>query len=178
MCRLRSVNSVGGDIGKTPDSLSSGRKARWKESDRGADSSGTSERGLAMAASVSSGDARRIHVLPTTPFGRWALGLAGASVVLLFAAPLINLIPGEVGNVEIFATYTLALAAAGVGGILALNAIIRHHDRAVRVFLATAPLLMYVLRGRGDRGGRALVRPRTVSYSPYRCTYRAGLAAI
>ncbi len=145
MCRLRSISSAGGDIGETPDSLSSRHQARWKQSERGADRFGSSGRGLAMTASVSSGNARRIQVLPTTPFGRWALGLAGAPVVLLFAAPLINLIPGEVGNVAMFVTYTLALAAAGVGGIFALIAIIRHRDRAVSVFLAAAPLLMYVL---------------------------------
>lgn len=97
-----------------------------------------------MTASMSSGKARRIHVLPTTPLGRWGLGLAAAAMVMLFAAPLINLIPGELGNAAVFVNYTLALLSAVVGGIFALIAIVRHHDRAVGVFLAAAPLLMYV----------------------------------
>ena len=98
-----------------------------------------------MTTSVPSGKARRIHVLPTTSIGWWALGLAGASMMLLFAVPLINLIPGEVGNAAIFATYTLAFPAGVVGGIMALVAIIRQHERAVTVFLATLPLVMYLV---------------------------------
>ena len=68
-----------------------------------------------------------------------------AFCMLLFAAPLINLIPGEVGNAAIFATYTLAFPAGVVGGIMALVAIIRQHERAVTVFLATLPLVMYLV---------------------------------
>ena len=98
---------------------------------------------MAMTASMPSGEARRIHLLPTTTPGWWALGLAGASMVLLFAAPLINLIPGEVGNVAIFATYSLAFPAGLGGGIMALVALIRYHERAIGVFLAAAPLIMY-----------------------------------
>ena len=56
-----------------------------------------------------------------------------------------NLIPGEVGNAAIFATYTLAFAAGVVGGIVALVALIRQHERAVTVFLAVAPLINYAI---------------------------------
>ena len=84
--------------------------------------------------------AARWVVFPTTPVGWWALRLAGASVALLFAAPLLNLIPG-------FApvTYSLALAAALVSGVLAPIAIIRDKERALSVFAAMIPLLFYLV---------------------------------
>jgi len=100
---------------------------------------------MAMTTGMSTGDAHRLQFLPATQLGQWALRLAVASVVLLFTAPLINLIPGEVGNIAIFLTFSLALPAALAGGILALMAIFRDHDRSITVFLATAPVLMYVV---------------------------------
>lgn len=94
--------------------------------------------------SVPSPKTPRVHLLPTTFLGRWALRLAGASVVLLFAAPLVNLI-AWVRIVAIPLLYTLALAAAVVGGVLALVAIIRDNERALSVFAATVPLLFYLV---------------------------------
>ena len=98
-----------------------------------------------MTTSMPSGKAHRVHLLPTTSIGWWALGLGGTSMLLLFAAPLINLIPGEAGNTAMFATYLSAFAAGVVGGIAALIAIIRRRERAVTVFLAAMPLAMYVV---------------------------------
>lgn len=87
---------------------------------------------------MSSTKAPRV-VLPTTRLGWWAVRLAGASVVLLFAAPLVNLIPG-------FApvTYSLTFAGALVSGALAPIAIIRDKERALSVFATMIPLLFYL----------------------------------
>lgn len=76
--------------------------------------------------------------------GRRALWLAGVSVVSLFAAPLFGLAPG-VRLVAMPLLFTAALAAAIAGGVLALIAILRDKDHSIGVFVATIPLLFYVV---------------------------------
>jgi hypothetical protein len=71
---------------------------------------------------------RRIPVLPTTPLGRWAAGLACVFFPLVFAAALVP-----------------RAAAAGfvcglAGGVTALVAVVRDRERAVTVFAALVPL--------------------------------------
>ena len=73
---------------------------------------------------------RRLVVLPTTQLGKWAVGLAGASVVLLFGWSLV----GRLGGVP-------GLAFGLAGGVLALVAILRRRERALTVFAVLLPLL-------------------------------------
>jgi hypothetical protein len=75
---------------------------------------------------------RRMPVLPTTPLGRWAAGLAVTFFPLVFAAALVP-----------------RAAAAGfvcglAGGVTALVAIVRDRERAVTVFAALVPLAIAV----------------------------------
>jgi hypothetical protein len=69
-------------------------------------------------------------VLPTTPLGKWAIGLAAASIVLLLGWTVLGRLGGVPG---------LALGLAG--GVLALVAILRHGERALTVFAALLPFL-------------------------------------
>jgi hypothetical protein len=73
---------------------------------------------------------RRLAVLPTTQLGKWAVGLAGASVVLLFGWSLV----GRLGGVP-------GLAFGLAGGVLALVAIVRRGERALTVFAVLLPFL-------------------------------------
>ena len=91
---------------------------------------------------MSSTKAPRVHVLPTTPVGWWALRFAGFVVVMMFAMPL-QAIP-YFGWV-IWALGFLGLAAVVVSGVLALIAIIRDKERALSVFAALIPLLFIVV---------------------------------
>lgn len=77
------------------------------------------------------GRRRRIAVAPTTPPGKWAVGLAAASFVLGMGWQLM----GPVGG---FPMVLLALA----GGVVALHAIVRHGERALTVFAALVWFLM------------------------------------
>ena len=94
--------------------------------------------------SVSSEKTPRVRVLPRTDLGRWALWLAGGSVVALFAAPLFGLIPW-VRVVAVPLLFGAAFVAAIAGGVLALIAIIRDKERTIGVFAATIPMLFYAV---------------------------------
>ena len=67
---------------------------------------------------------------PTTRLGRWAVGLAVASVVTNFAWRLL----GPLGG---FPSLLFGLA----GGLVALAAIVRARERAVSVFVALLPFV-------------------------------------
>ena len=68
--------------------------------------------------------------------GWWAIGLAGASIVLIFAW---SILPGGA---------ILGFLCGIAGGVLALIAIIRQHERSWIVFLSLLPLfwvLVFIL---------------------------------
>jgi hypothetical protein len=77
---------------------------------------------------------RRFAVWPTTRLGSWAVGLAAASVALLFGWSLM----GRLGGVP-------GLAFGLAGGVVALVAIFRREERAVTVFAALVPFLNVVV---------------------------------
>ncbi len=85
-----------------------------------------------MTTSVPSKKRPHVQLLPMTPFGWWAIGLAVAGVALTFAWQLMPLgaWPGFIAQLA--------------GGVFALIAVIRDQDRAVSVFLAVAPMLFVV----------------------------------
>lgn len=85
-----------------------------------------------MTTSVPSKKSPHVRLLPTTPFGRLAIVLAGAGIALTFAWQLMPLAawPG----------FIVQLA----GGVFALIAAIRDGDRAISVFLAVLPMLFVV----------------------------------
>jgi hypothetical protein len=66
---------------------------------------------------------------PHTKPGWWAIGLAAASIILLFAW---SFLPGGA-----WLSFLCGLA----GGIIALVAIIRHKERSWLVFLCVLPML-------------------------------------
>jgi hypothetical protein len=70
----------------------------------------------------------RITVLPTTPTGRWAVGLAATFVALV----LVGTIVPRGG--------ALAFVCGLAGGVAALVAVVREGERALTVFAALAPL--------------------------------------
>ena len=78
--------------------------------------------------------APRIAILPTTRHGRWAVGLAAASVVLVLAWRVM----GPAGAVPGF-------ACGLVAGVVALVAIFRHGERAITVFAALVPLVFVLV---------------------------------
>ncbi len=67
--------------------------------------------------------------LPHTKFGRWAVGLAAASFVLLLAW---SILPGGA---------ILSFLCGLAGGIIALIAVIRQNERSWLVFLSILPML-------------------------------------
>lgn len=75
---------------------------------------------------------RRIHFLPTTRRGSWAVGLGGAGIVLTFGWAVVPF--------GAFPGFILGIA----GGVLALVAIIREGERALSVFIAVLFLLFVV----------------------------------
>jgi hypothetical protein len=77
--------------------------------------------------------ARRVAILPTTRLGRWAVGLAAASFVLVLAWRVM----GPAGAVPGF-------ACGLAGGVVALVAIVRRGERAITVFAALVPLMFVV----------------------------------
>ena len=76
----------------------------------------------------------RVPVRPRTRLGKWAVGLAAASVLLVVAWSFVGRLGGVPG---------LALGLAG--GVVALVAVVRHGERAVTVFAALAPSLTLVV---------------------------------
>jgi hypothetical protein len=82
----------------------------------------------------SSSEKRRPSILPKTRLGRWAVALAIAMVVLVLGWRLM-------GPLGAFPAFVCGLG----GGIVALVAIFRRHERALTVFLALVPLLFVVL---------------------------------
>ncbi len=74
---------------------------------------------------------RRSHGRPDTPLGSWAVGLAGASVVLLVSWETVGRLGGVAG---------LALGIAA--GVVALRAIVRDEERGLTVFAAFLPFLI------------------------------------
>ena len=77
---------------------------------------------------------RRFSVWPRTRLGKWAVGLAAASVVLLLGWSLM----GRLGGVP-------GLAFGLAGGVVALVAIFRRGERALTVFTAFLPFLNVVV---------------------------------
>ena len=77
--------------------------------------------------------ARHIAMLPATPFGWWAVGLAAASVILTAAWRAM----GPLGAVPGF-------VCGFAGGIAALFAVLRQRERAMLVFAALVPFLFAV----------------------------------
>ena len=77
---------------------------------------------------------RRFAIAPTTRLGKWAVGLAVASVVFNFTWRLM----GPLGG---FPSLTFGL----VGGIVGLVAIFRRSERAASVFAALLPFVGVVL---------------------------------
>jgi len=77
---------------------------------------------------------RRFAVGPTTRLGKWAVGLAAASVVLSFGWALMGPVGGFPG-----------LAFGLAGGVVALVAIFRRGERAVTVYVALVPFLNAVV---------------------------------
>jgi hypothetical protein len=73
-------------------------------------------------------------IAPTTRLGRWAVGLAAASVVLNFGWRLM-------GPLGAFPALVFGLA----GGIVGLTAILGRHERAASVFVALLPFAGVVL---------------------------------
>jgi hypothetical protein len=74
----------------------------------------------------------RIAILPTTTLGRWAVGLAAAFVALV----LVGVAVPRGGAVAV--VFGLA------GGVAALTAVVRDHERAGTVFAALLPLAFVV----------------------------------
>jgi len=70
---------------------------------------------------------RRIAIPPTTRLGRWAVGLAAASLVLVPVWTILS------------AGAAIGFACALAGGIVALIAIFRRGERAITVFAALLP---------------------------------------
>jgi hypothetical protein len=75
---------------------------------------------------------RKTRYLPTSSPGKWAVGLAVASVPLQFAWMIL---PGGAA---------LAMACAFAGGVLGATAIIRHGERAIAVYATLVPFVMTV----------------------------------
>lgn len=71
-----------------------------------------------------------MRVMPATRLGRWAVGLAIAGLLLIGAWTVMGPLGGFPGLVVAFA-----------GGIVALVAITRRHERALSVFAALVPFL-------------------------------------
>jgi len=69
---------------------------------------------------------------PSTRPGKWAVGLAAASIVLNFAW---SILPGGA---------LLGFICGLVGGVLALLALIRQHERSWIVFLSILPLFLVI----------------------------------
>jgi hypothetical protein len=76
---------------------------------------------------------RRVVFAPTTRLGRWAVGLAAAAVV---GVPLWAILPGGA---------LLPFGCGLAGGVVAVVAIARRHERAIAVYAALAPLAFVVL---------------------------------
>jgi hypothetical protein len=73
---------------------------------------------------------RRLTILPATHLGWWAVGLAAAFLPLVFAAGVVPL------------AAAIGLLCALGGGLAALIAIVREHERALTVLLALVPLVI------------------------------------
>lgn len=73
---------------------------------------------------------RRIAILPTTKLGWWAVGLAGGFFPLVFAA---GVVPRAAA---------LGFVCGLAGGIAAVTAIVRDHERAVTVFAGVLPFVV------------------------------------
>jgi hypothetical protein len=79
---------------------------------------------------LAAGGGRRVHWLPTTRLGKWAVALAAGLFVL---EPLWMVLPG--GG-------ALGLLSGFAGGVVALVAITRKHERAILVFAALVPFAL------------------------------------
>lgn len=108
-------------------------------------------RRVAMAAHptpAARAPAWRRRALPTTRLGRVACWLAVAFVAWLFVATPLLMVIGEPADVlpqPVFALLvTAALGAGIVGGVLALVAILRHHERGLLVY-ATVVVSLFAL---------------------------------
>lgn len=76
---------------------------------------------------------RRVAVRPTTPLGRWAVGLGVGYLVLVLGWRLM----GPLGAFP-------GLVSGLAGGVVALVAILRRGERAIAVFAAILPLVLVV----------------------------------
>ena len=74
----------------------------------------------------------RIAILPTTTLGWWAVGLVAAFFPLVFAA---GAFPGAAA---------LGLLCGLAGGIAAITAIVRDHERGLSVFAGFVPFLIAI----------------------------------
>jgi hypothetical protein len=73
-----------------------------------------------------------ITILPATTLGRWAVGLAAAFIGLV----LVGVVVPRGGS--------LAVVCGVAGGVAALVAVVRDHERAVTAFAALLPLAFAV----------------------------------
>jgi hypothetical protein len=85
-----------------------------------------------MTTSVPSRRASRIHVLPESTLGWWAVGSGVLGIALTLAWQLMpfGAWPGFVAQLT--------------GGVLALVAIIRKRDRALTVYVSVMPMLFVI----------------------------------
>ncbi len=74
----------------------------------------------------------RATVVPNSVLGKWAVGLGVGYILGTFAW---SILPGGAW---------LGFAAGFAGGIAALVALVRRHDRAVLVYVAVLPLVAVV----------------------------------
>ena len=75
---------------------------------------------------------KRFFAVPSTQLGRWAVGLAVGSIVLILAWSILG---GAM----------LGFLCGIVGGVLALIAVIRQHERSWLVFLSILPLFWVLI---------------------------------
>lgn len=92
---------------------------------------------------------REPRLLPTTVAGRWALGLfavAVASFAMMTAAVATGLRGGEVFSDTWWLAVPALLAGTGAAaaGVIGAYAILRRHEHAALVYLATATGLLVI----------------------------------
>lgn len=83
----------------------------------------------------------RFTVAPTTPLGKWAVGLVAALLALVVA--VVTVVPGDTLAAWLVAAAGFALAVAA--GVVSFTAIFRRSERALSVYAAGFVLVGGVL---------------------------------